>query len=261
MTFFDSKDHTELKNYKYTSGKYTVVDNLLNPIYLYITNLFPEWFAPNLMTFIGVLFTLSSTLIYIYYKPNFEGHAPNWVYYYSAAAVMIYQALDYMDGKQARRLGISGPLGELFDHGCDALNTFFFVVNVSCALNLGASAIFKFTMIFSTFLFDCAQATEYKSGILLHSNSIFGVTEIQLIVAVMHIIPALYDEYFFFKVLPIINLSIAHVYSYIVGLLLFPSCLYMIYNYLLPSNILPKESRGNKNINRYIEQLFLPTSF
>lgn len=26
-----------------------------------------------------------------------------------------------MDGKQARRTGSSSPLGQLFDHGCDAL--------------------------------------------------------------------------------------------------------------------------------------------
>jgi phosphatidylserine synthase len=30
--------------------------------------------------------------------------------------------MDAIDGKQARRTGTSGPLGELFDHGCDAIN-------------------------------------------------------------------------------------------------------------------------------------------
>ncbi len=34
-----------------------------------------------------------------------------------------YQSLDSIDGKQARRTGMAGPLGELFDHGCDAINT------------------------------------------------------------------------------------------------------------------------------------------
>jgi hypothetical protein len=32
-----------------------------------------------------------------------------------------YQSLDAIDGKQARRTGSSGPLGELFDHGKKAL--------------------------------------------------------------------------------------------------------------------------------------------
>ncbi len=30
--------------------------------------------------------------------------------------------MDAIDGKQARRTGSSSPLGELFDHGCDALS-------------------------------------------------------------------------------------------------------------------------------------------
>lgn len=36
----------------------------------------------------------------------------------------IYQ-LDGIDGKQARRLGVSGPLGEMFDHGLDSYIVFF----------------------------------------------------------------------------------------------------------------------------------------
>lgn len=31
--------------------------------------------------------------------------------------LFVYQSLDAIDGKQARRTGMSGPLGELFDHG------------------------------------------------------------------------------------------------------------------------------------------------
>jgi phosphatidylglycerophosphate synthase len=55
-------------------------------------------------------------------------------------SLFAYQSLDAIDGKQARRTGMAGPLGEMFDHGtyrsiliflllkyyfagCDALNT------------------------------------------------------------------------------------------------------------------------------------------
>lgn len=31
--------------------------------------------------------------------------------------LFIYQSLDAIDGKQARRTGASSPLGEVFDHG------------------------------------------------------------------------------------------------------------------------------------------------
>ncbi|CAA7265644.1 unnamed protein product [Cyclocybe aegerita] len=47
--------------------------------------------------------------------------------------------LDAIDGKQARRTGMAGPLGEMFDHGCDALNTTLEVILASRALGLGRS--------------------------------------------------------------------------------------------------------------------------
>jgi phosphatidylglycerophosphate synthase len=37
--------------------------------------------------------------------------------------LFIYQTLDAIDGKQARRTGSSNALGELFDHGCDSMST------------------------------------------------------------------------------------------------------------------------------------------
>jgi len=36
-----------------------------------------------------------------------------------------------MDGKQARRTGNSSPLGMLFDHGCDAFNSFMQAITIS----------------------------------------------------------------------------------------------------------------------------------
>ena len=48
---------------------------------------------------------------------------PTWVYLFGAFALFMYQTLDAIDGKQARRTGTSGPLGQLFDHGCDAMTT------------------------------------------------------------------------------------------------------------------------------------------
>ena len=49
--------------------------------------------------------------------------APLWAYLLCAVGLFIYQSLDAIDGKQARRTNSSTPLGELFDHGCDSLST------------------------------------------------------------------------------------------------------------------------------------------
>lgn len=49
--------------------------------------------------------------------------APLWAYLLCAIGLFVYQSLDAIDGKQARRTNSSSPLGELFDHGCDSLST------------------------------------------------------------------------------------------------------------------------------------------
>jgi ethanolaminephosphotransferase len=36
--------------------------------------------------------------------------------------LFFYRVLDECDGKQARRIGASSPLGCLFDHGVDAIS-------------------------------------------------------------------------------------------------------------------------------------------
>jgi phosphatidylglycerophosphate synthase len=45
--------------------------------------------------------------------------------------LFLYQTLDAIDGKQARRTGSSSPLGELFDHGCDAVSTSMLVIIIN----------------------------------------------------------------------------------------------------------------------------------
>jgi len=65
--------------------------------------------------------------------------APKWLWFTFAVGLFVYQSLDAIDGKQARRTGTSGPLGELFDHGCDALNTTLEVILSAAAMNLGLS--------------------------------------------------------------------------------------------------------------------------
>jgi ethanolaminephosphotransferase len=60
-----------------------------------------------------------------------------------AASIFVYQNLDNLDGKQARKTSIflsisdsSSPLGMLFDHGTDALASFLISLQVLTLLQL-----------------------------------------------------------------------------------------------------------------------------
>jgi phosphatidylglycerophosphate synthase len=73
--------------------------------------------APNLVTLVGLIINLTGALIYLPEDLTFTKKFPWYMYFYSATASFIYQTLDAVDGKQARRTGTSSPLGQLFDHG------------------------------------------------------------------------------------------------------------------------------------------------
>lgn len=49
------------------------------------------------------------------------GYLPRWVFFINALCIFLYQTFDNLDGKQARNMKQSSPLGEMFDHGVDAL--------------------------------------------------------------------------------------------------------------------------------------------
>lgn len=79
--------------------------------------------SPNLITLLGLSFVATNVATLLYFSPTLDESCPTWVYYSFALGLFAYTSFDAIDGKQARRTNSSSPLGELFDHGCDALNT------------------------------------------------------------------------------------------------------------------------------------------
>ena len=100
--------------------------------------------------------------------PPFLVQVPAWCFVFCAVGLFLYQTLDNIDGKQARRTSTSGagprvlhrgaapcaslllpgsfspppatetanPLGELFDHGCDAISTVVVIVAYLAAVRV-----------------------------------------------------------------------------------------------------------------------------
>ncbi|XP_057963014.1 choline/ethanolaminephosphotransferase 1 isoform X1 [Malania oleifera] len=69
----------------------------------------------------GFIFLVTSALLGYMYSPRLDVAPPRWVHFAHGLLLFLYQTFDAIDGKQARRTNSSSPLGELFDHGCDAL--------------------------------------------------------------------------------------------------------------------------------------------
>ena len=68
------------------------------------------------------------------------------MYLFSALSVVLYVNLDCLDGKQARRTRSSSPLGQLFDHGCDALSVGLLMDGVHTAVNYPCNWIASLTL-------------------------------------------------------------------------------------------------------------------
>ena len=83
----------------------------------------PVAHRPNAITLLGLVFQCVALLTVVATSPTMAVGAPAWVSAVAAIALFCYSTLDNMDGKQARRTGSSSPLGLLFDHGCDCLNS------------------------------------------------------------------------------------------------------------------------------------------
>ena len=93
--------------------------------------------APNLITMAGLIVNILTSLVLVLHCPSATEIAPWWTTFSCALGLFIYQTLDAIDGKQARRTKTSSPLGELFDHGCDSVSTVFVSIASCCAVRLG----------------------------------------------------------------------------------------------------------------------------
>lgn len=156
-----------LPNYKYAGIDNSIIYKyVLKPWYIFLVNLLPRWLAPNIITLTGLACTGLTHGVVWYYCPNLEGPAPAWVWWACGIALFAYQTLDGMDGVQARRTGSGSPLGLLFDHGCDAINTTIISLTVIAALQLGPTwrAVFVHMLTCMGFFFQTWE--EYYTGVL-----------------------------------------------------------------------------------------------
>lgn len=85
--------------------------------------------------------------------------------------IIFYDLLDGIDGKQARRTGSSGPLGELFDHGLDSFTAGLIPVAAYSLYGRGARySIIPFRMFFILwniiFNFYLSHWEKYNTGVL-----------------------------------------------------------------------------------------------
>ncbi|KAH8300690.1 hypothetical protein KR018_007154 [Drosophila ironensis] len=195
-----------LGEHKYSCFSASLLDPLLQPWWNWLVAQTPLWLAPNLITIVGLILNVVTTLILICYSPNGIEPPPRWTCFLCALGLFIYQSLDSIDGKQARRTNTSSPLGELFDHGCDSISTVFVALSACISCQLGHYPNWLFFQCFCAIaLFYCAHWQTYVSGTMRFGR--IDVTEAQFSIIAIHLTSAVLGPEFWLTKIPIVGLS------------------------------------------------------
>ncbi len=94
-----------------------------------------------MVTFMGMVVALSGVTLLLFYDYTLAQNIPNWTFFYLSFSCFGYQTLDALDGLHARNIKASSPLGQIFDHGIDALLHGVLITTHLQALKTGGSLL------------------------------------------------------------------------------------------------------------------------
>lgn len=188
--YLNADARQKLPNYQYRGADLSLLYHYVSsPLAAWcVDNLVPTTVAPNSITLFGLVWMITAYFSYWYYVPSLDimstrstissndnddsndDFPPRWIFLWNGISMLAYQTLDNMDGKQARRTKSSSPLGLLFDHGCDAINSIFGSANwiIGMALVPQDNLLECWALIFGPFaMFYIATWEEYHTGELI----------------------------------------------------------------------------------------------
>jgi ethanolaminephosphotransferase len=170
MPYISPQGRTALLNYAYRGKTLGLLKKyVLDYWWNYSIRFVPWTMAPNLVTLLGTIAMVINLIVITQVAPDFQcnGACDRWIYLFSAACLFFYQTMDNLDGRQARRTGASSPLGQLFDHGCDALVTTIATIIAMTVINMGNNVLTFTEVMFNMVPFFIASWEEYHTGIFV----------------------------------------------------------------------------------------------
>ncbi|KAM1108903.1 hypothetical protein ACFX13_008488 [Malus domestica] len=177
MGYIGAHGVTALHKYKYSG-----VDHSYTAKYV----LQPFW--SSFITLTGFMFLLTSALLGYIYSPRLDSAPPRWVNFAHGLLLFLYQTFDAVDGKQARRTNSSSPLGELFDHGCDALACAFEALAFGSTAMCGRST-FWFWVISAVPFYFATWESYFTNTLIL--PAVNGPTEGLMLIYLAHFFTAI----------------------------------------------------------------------
>ena len=201
-----------MNNFKYKSTDDSILYNkCMSPCLNILVNYLPIWLAPNLITFISLCFNIIAAIIsYNDGGFDFSDDLDSSTCIIIGVFQLIYQLLDNIDGKQARRTGNSTPFGMLMDHGCDIFTNIFTAFNLSKLLIVENDDLYSFSVFFGLILgFYMMTYEDYKLG-EMHFPAINGTDEGNIFIFILGVYCGIFGQDF-------LNYTLLSKYSITIG--------------------------------------------
>ena len=153
----------------------------------------------------------------------------------------------------------SSPLGQLFDHGCDAFIMSLITPAVLIAIDAGVGVLSVAFIIHIMIPFALSQLEEYHTGVLKTSNGGLGVTEAQIFSMLVFLFGGFFGQSGFWSFY--INLSVVHEglgFTLAQALMLFVIVGNVVFSMTFIVSILqfnysklPIDEKGNKSVSLF----------
>lgn len=189
----EQMDNLRKKPYLYNASAGSVLELLfLQRFWVWCLKFVPARVAPCVLTCTGLLINVCCCLVLLSYSTDLRSEAPWWTFVLCACSMFLYQLLDALDGKQAIKVQ-NTALEEMYDHGCDALSTFFVTTSISIAMQLGDSpALLVMFFFLSALAFYSTHWQDYVTHVMVFG--MVDVSECQCLMMGAHLLTAMYGQ-------------------------------------------------------------------
>lgn len=229
-------------NYKYSSLDTSPISKyVMHPFWNWLVQFYPIWLAPNLITQAGFGLLALCALLLSIYDPSYHASnnlpdhppIPSFIFFISGFCFFWAHQLDGTDGKQARRIGSSTPLGEMMDHGLDSWASVLMPYCLYSIFGRGDGHEpyrIWFVVLSVTFMFYLTHWEKYNTGVLYlpwgYDLSQLGMTLLFLLASMLG--TDIWKVYW-----PYLPINSIHVFEFLVHgsvwLLGVPMCLHNLY--------------------------------
>ena len=199
MRYFSRIQFINLTQWKYSCEDNTITTEYLTPFWNSLLCYVPTWVSPNVITLLGLV----HIIIALWIAENI--YSPIFI---PIICFLLFMSLtlDALDGKQARRMNRSSPLGELLDHVVDSFSLQL-VIRISQIIFEVKNDMLHYYYIGAALAFTCTHyEAMIKKRVIFHRYAgpnefyflIFALYHLHHLVGIGHLLDSTFIASLFF---------------------------------------------------------------